>query len=282
VKQIYLIVVYLVTSLFSCNTIKINEIPPQFVYTIKEHGDSIFYSTNDGGIFRFHLDNTDSIIKIGYKKYHPIRSLLFSSEGVLFASSYRSGLYKVINDSLISYSSWYIPTWSMKHGPDGKIWLAAKSGVYKQCGDTFRTVTDLKEAFDLDFFNGDLVVAHFKGISFYDLETGKCKRTICKDTIFWMLTAIDSQLICGGVESCIIMSTNNRKSVTIGPRNNIPWACTIDTTQSILLGTEKGLFRIMKSDTKAHCIGYKNRCIKSVLVDSKGRLWVGKYFKDKK
>jgi hypothetical protein len=281
-KHSYFIILFLINIFISCNTIKINEIPAQFVYTIKEHGDSIFYSTNDGGIFRFHIENIDSVVKIGYKKYHPIRSLLFSLEGILFASSYRSGLYQVINDSMISHASWYIPTWSIKNGPDGNIWLASKYGVYKQAGDTFQTITNIKEAFDLDFFNGDLVVAHFKGISFYDLETGKCKRTICKDTIFWMLTAIDSQLICGGVESCIIMSTNNRKSVTIGPRNNIPWACTIDTTQSILLGTEKGLFRIMKSDTKAHCIGYKNRCIKSVLVDSKGRLWVGKYFKDKK
>jgi ligand-binding sensor domain-containing protein len=166
----------------------------------------------------------------------------------------------------------------MKTDPEGKIWLASKNGVYRQSGDTFELITNLREAFDLDFFNGELVVAHSRGLSFYDRETGMIRRTLCKDTICWLCTTIGSRLICGGTECCVIIENNRRRTVKLGPARNMPWACTADSTGAVVLGTEKGLYKIDENSKKAFCIGYYKKCIKSVLYDRKGRLWVGTYY----
>jgi hypothetical protein len=92
-------------------------------------------------------------------------------------------------------------------------------------------------------------------------------------------TVHDSILICGGVECCVILSGKEIRTVKLGPENNIPWTCTVDSTNSIILATEKGLYQIKNGEKKARCIGYYNKCIKSVFVDSKGTLRVGRYFK---
>lgn len=268
----------IIILLFSCNSIPHKEIRSSFVYAIKEHGDSIYYSTNRGEVFRFHPDSPDSQTVTGVKKDHPIRTFLFSDDNRLFACSYRSGLYVIKNESLYTRSSWYHQAWSMKTDPDGNIWLAAKDGVYRQKNDTFERVTDLREAFDLDFYNKELIVAHYRGISFYDYKSGTLKRSICKDTICWMCTSIGSRLICGGVECCIIIENNIMETYKLGPEQNIPWTCTVDSAGTVILATEKGLYKIDGISGKATCIGYYQKCIKSVLFDRKGRLWVGTYF----
>lgn len=209
-----------------------------------------------------------------------MRSLLFTNKGSLFACSYRSGIYKVINDTLSTRPSWNFPAWSMKADANGIIWLAGRNGVYKQCGDTFESFEANKEALDLAFYNNELVIAHYNGVSFYDINSGKLRKTICTDTICWMTTTVnDSLLICGGVECCVIINGNSIRTVKLGPKNNIPWGCTMDSSHSIFLATEYGLYQIKEGDKNARCIGYYKRCIKSVFIDSKGTLWVGRYFK---
>ncbi|HEX2956143.1 MAG TPA: hypothetical protein VHO70_04910 [Chitinispirillaceae bacterium] len=265
---------------FYCQTaVSFNEIPADFVYNIKQHGDSIYYATNSGEIFRFHLENADEPVSVGVKKNHPIRSLLFINDNTLLACSYRSGLYKVVNDTLDTRPEWYHPAWSMKAGTNGTIWLAGRNGIYKQSGDTFELFSECREAFDLAFYKNELVVGHYKGISFYDMDSGHLIRTLCKDTVCWMTTVIDTTLICGGVECCVIISGDSIRTVKLEPKNNIPWACAADSSHSLMLATEKGLFQIRNDDEKASCIGYYKRCIKSVFIDSRGTLWVGRYFK---
>ncbi len=266
---------------FYCKTaVSYKEIPADFVYSIKQHDDSLYYSTNSGEIYRFYLKNAAVPLLVGLKKNHPIRSMLFINDSLLFACSYRSGLYIVTNNTLNTCPQWYRPAWSMKTDPDGNIWLAGKNGIYKQNGNTFESFGDLKEAFDLAFYNNELVVAHYNGLSFYDLNSEKLIRTICKDTVCWMTTTIyDSLLICGGVECCVIISGENIRTVKLRPKNSIPWACAVDSSRSIFLGTEKGLYQIKEGDKKARCVGYSNKCIKSVFIDRKGTLWIGRYFK---
>jgi hypothetical protein len=272
---------FLFILFFYCQTaVPFKEIPSDFVYSIKQHSDSIYYSTNSGEIYRFQEENVGQPMMVGLKKNHPIRSIVFLNDSSLFACSYRSGLYRVGNDTLNTHPAWYQPAWSMKTGPNGNIWLAGRNGIYKQCGDTFVQFSDMKEAFDLAFYKGELAVAHYNGISFFNMNSGILKRTICKDTVCWMTTTVnDSLLICGGVECCVIICGDTIKKVKLGPENNIPWACAVDSSHSIFLATEKGLYQIQESDKKSRCIGYYKRCIKSVFIDNKGTLWVGRYFK---
>jgi hypothetical protein len=280
-KYITVAILHLLLLLFfNCIIVSYKEIPADFVYSIKQHGDSIYYSTNSGEIYSINTGRADKPRLIGSRKNHPIRSLLFTNDGAIFTCSYRSGIYKVINDSLCMRSCWNYPAWSMKTDHDGNIWLAGRSGIYKQFGDIFKSFGDMKEAFDLAFYNTDLVVAHYNGISIFDINTGKLQKTLCMDTTCWMTTTVhDSLLICGGIECCIIIDGDKIRTVKLGPKNNIPWACAIDSYNSIFLATEYGLYQIKEGDKKARCIGYHNKCIKSVLIDNNGTLWVGSFFK---
>ncbi len=269
-----------ITLLYSCKTsVPFHIIPAQYVYTIVEHNDSLYYSTPSGEIFRFSPDTPDSITRLGKKHFHPIRGLAFKNNGDFYAASYRTGVHRVLPDTLVAMPKMGRLAWSMKLDGFDNIWLAAIQGVFRQVNDTLMKFTDLREAYDVDFYHGKLAAGHGKGITLYDTATGCADTTYCKGTICWTIDVFDSLLVVGGVEVCALINNRHAEIIPIGPQHNIPWAAVRDSKGNIYLGTQKGLFRIKPNARQAECIGFKGKCIKSLLIDRKGRLWVGRYFK---
>ncbi|HEX2957057.1 MAG TPA: hypothetical protein VHP36_00575 [Chitinispirillaceae bacterium] len=254
-------------------------IPAPFVYKIVEHNDSIYYSTPSGEIFRFHTDNPDSIVLLARKKGCPIRGLAFKKDGTLIISSYEYGIHRLSNDSLAAVPKMGRRAWAMKLDNFDNIWLAGRWGVFRQKNDTLIKFTDLREAYDVDFYQGYLAVAHRSGITLYDTSIGQIEKTFSSTEIFWTIDIFDSLLTVGGVQTCALIQNQNEKYVPLGEKYNIPWSIVKDSNGNLFLGTEKGLYRIRSGKLKAECISFKGKCIKSLLIDSKGRLWVGRYFK---
>jgi ligand-binding sensor domain-containing protein len=59
----------------------------------------------------------------------------------------------------------------------------------------------------------------------------------------------------------------------------MPWSVVKDSLGTLFLGTQKGLFRAGPHDSVAGCIGLAEKCVKSVLFDDQGRLWVGTFYR---
>ncbi len=254
-------------------------IPAPFVYAIVEHNDSIYYSTPSGEILRFHPDNPDSIVHIALIKGYPIRSFAFKKDGTLYASSYETGIHRLTNDTLVAEPKMMREAWSMKLDDFDNIWLAGRWGVFRQKDDTLIKFANFREAYDIDFYQGQLAVAHNSGITLYDTSSGQIKIKFSKNTIFWTIDIFDSLLTGGGVQTCVLFKNHHEQYIQLERNHNIPWSIVRDENDNILLGTEKGLYRIRTGRKNAECIGFKGKCIKSLIIDRKGRLWVGRYYK---
>ncbi|MBN1575165.1 MAG: hypothetical protein JW913_01335 [Chitinispirillaceae bacterium] len=254
-------------------------LPAPFIYTIIGHNDSLFFSTPSGEIFSISPENPDVITRFGMNRFHPIRGLAFKKNGDLFAASYQTGVHRVLADTLIALPRMWRMAWSMKLDGYDNIWLAGRQGVFRQRGDTLIKFTGLHEAYDVDFHLGKCAVAHRDGITIYDTADGTAITTFCKNTVCWSIDIDGSLLIGTGSEVCVLVSPGDTTIIPIGPEKNIPWTAARDRNGTIYLGTQKGLFRIKPGARKAKCIGFKGKCIKSLFIDRKGRLWVGKYFK---
>lgn len=254
-------------------------LPPPFVYTIIEHNDSLYYSTQSGEVFSC-SPKTPNLppTRLGLRHFLPIRGLGFTKNGALYAASYETGVHRVLSDTLIPLPKMARPAWAMKIDGFDRIWLAGRNGVFKQHGDTLIRFTGLHEAYDVDFYQGKLVAAHRNGVTLYDTATGVADTTFCRDVICWTIDIFDSLLVVGGVEMCAIINGRSANRIRIGPKNNIPWSIARDSCGSLILGTQKGLLRIRSGTHQVQCIGFKGQCIKSVFTDRTGRLWVGRYF----
>jgi len=255
-----------------------NVIPAQFVYAIVEHKDSIYYSTPDGEIFCFHPDNPDSSVLVAHIKNFPIRGFVFKKDGTLYASSYQTGIHRLSNGTLVREPKMAREAWAMELDNFDNIWLAGRWGVFRQKSDTLIKFTDLREAHDIGFYQGYLSVAHRTGITLYDTSNGKIKQKFSKAVTFWTIDIFDSLLAGGGVQTCALIQNKNEQYIPLGGKHNIPWSFAKDINNNLFMGTEKGLYLIPCGKKKARCIGFKGKCIKSLLVDSKGRLWVGRFF----
>jgi hypothetical protein len=276
----YLIVLVIFPLLILCKREPVfHVIPAPFVYTIIEHNDSIYYSTPSGEIFRFHPDNPGSIVLVARKKGYPIRGLAFKKDGTLYASSYETGIQRLSNDTLVSEPKMGQRAWAMKLDAFDNIWLAGRGGVFKQKGDTLIKFSDLREALDVDFYQGGLAVAHRSGITLYNTSTGQIEKKFSTTAIFWTIDIFDSLLTGGGVETCALIENQHEQYVPLERDYNIPWSIVRDVNGNLILGTQNGLYRISYGKKKAECIGFRGKCIKSLLIDRKGQLWVGRFFK---
>lgn len=252
---------------------------PHYVYTIVEHNDSIYYTTPAGEIYRIAPGFPDSITFVGSKQHHPMRSLVFKKDGSLYASSYKSGCYRVTHDSLIQLPRLSRLAWSMKTDSCDNLWMATLQGVFRQRGDSLLRFTQLQEAYDIAFYRGTIAIAHRGGITLYDPITATPSITFCPDTLFWSLTSYDTLLIGGGVNVCALITGTTCKPVSLGSGHNIPWSSAIAANGTIVLATEKGLYIVNQEENRAHCIGFRGKCIKAVLIDRRGWLWIGRFFK---
>ncbi|MBN1307421.1 MAG: hypothetical protein JXA18_05865 [Chitinispirillaceae bacterium] len=256
------------------------QLPVRFVYTIIAHNDSLYCSTQSGAIFSISPERPNVITRYGLNHFHPIRGLAFKKNGDLFAASYQTGIHRVLADTLIALPKMWRMAWSMTIDCYDNIWLAGRQGVFRQQSDTLARFSDLHEAYDVDFYFDKCAVAHRNGITLYDTADGTVLTTFCKGTVCWSID-IDGPLLIGtGCEVCILVSPRDTTIIPIGPEKNIPWTAVRDRKGTIYLGTQKGLLRIKPGARKAECIGFEGKCIKSLLIDRKERLWVGRYFKE--
>jgi ligand-binding sensor domain-containing protein len=252
----------------------------EWVYTIAQHADSIYFSTLESGVFRFHPDHPEAVQRVGGFRRTPFRRLCFSKENRLFASSYYAGVFTAAADTMVPLSWAQYPAWAMKLDEQGSIWLACAQGVLRQSGDSMVRFCSVREAHDVAFFNGRVAVAHMRGISLYNRETGSLVREYAPGLVCWSVTAYDSLLVGGGVERCLIISrdTNACHEIRFGPAGNILWGTALDSG-TVHLATQRGVFKARLSDTVACIAAYKNMCVKSVFIDDKKRIWVGCFTK---
>jgi ligand-binding sensor domain-containing protein len=262
----------------SCSREQYSVIGQMHIYNIQQHNGSIYFSTVDSGIFRFSSACPDSLHRVGKKYRHPVRSIAFSQDGAWYASSYFSDMHS--RDSLLPFILFSQPAWSVKIDVHGNPWLAGLDGIYRHQAGGLSLFNSMSGVHDIAFHDKQLAVAHKDGISIFDQETGALMRVFCKGIICWTITQFDSLLIGGGLNVCVIIDKDNYKSITFGPSKNMLWATALTSDGTLYLATQKGLFRAKKNENKAHCVGFKGICIKSLLVDKNGRLWIGRFAKD--
>jgi hypothetical protein len=270
--------VMLVSS--SCSKENFRVINKMHVYNIQTCNDSIFFSTVDSGIFRFSPDHPDVIHRVGGAYRHPIRSIAFSSSGARYAASYNAAISS--RESLLPFILVLQPAWSIKFDGTDTLWVAGTRGIFKLRHDSLIVFNKMGEVHDIAFVGKEMAVAHKNGISIFQKETGALLREFCKGIIFWTIARCDSLLIGGGQNMCAIINKDQCKTVTLGLEKNMVWSAVIDSSGALFLATQQGLYRVLKGDDKAQFVGFKKTCIKSLLIDNKGRLWVGRFSREKR
>jgi hypothetical protein len=270
---------FIVTVLHStCSHEQWSVIDMMHIYNIQQHNDSIYFSTVDSGIFRFSPNSPDTFCRVGKKYRHPVRSIAFSKNGSCYASSYFSDLHS--RDSLLPFILFAQPAWSIKIDNRDTPWLAGLYGIYRSQADSLVLINRMSGVHDIAFRDNELAVAHKGGISIFNRETGALMREFCKGIICWTITQFDSLLIGGGLNVCVIIDKGHDKSIVFGPSKNMLWATAVTSDGTLYLATQKGLYRAKKNENKAHYAGFKGICIKSLLIDKNGRLWIGRFAKD--
>ncbi len=254
-------------------------VPHSFIYSIVGHNDSLYFSTLENGLFRFHPDNPGAVVRIGGFRRFPFRSMLFLADGHLLAASYYGGVFCAGRDTLTPLKTAPYAAWSMRLDDSGSLWLATTRGVLRQAGDGMIVFKNLADAHDVAFVGNSVAVAHMRGITFYNRETRTVVAEYCRGVICWTLARFDSVLAGGGSGICILIGPSGCRAVRVPPQGNMPWSITRDTSGAIVMATQKGLFCAGPRDSVAHCIGFEGRCVKSVTVDRSGRLWVGTFYR---
>jgi hypothetical protein len=256
-----------------------------WVYSITQHNDSLYFSTLENGVFCFHPDRPGAVRRVGGCRRLPFRTVCFTKEGTLLASSYYAGVFRAGHDTLLSVPWARYPAWAMRLDGQGNVWLACAQGVLRQRGDSLVRFCGVREAHDIAFFNGQVAVAHMKGISLFNRETGALVRDYARGLVCWSITSYDSLLIGGGIERCLVIpknfdaNANAYREIRFGPPHNILWATALDSSGILHLATQQGMLCARLSDTAAVLSGYENVCCKSVIIDNKGSIWVGRFIK---
>ena len=252
-----------------------------WVYNIKQHNDSLCFSTLENGVFCFHPDRPGSVRRVGGFRRMPFRTVCFTKENRFFASSYYAGVFYASKDTLLPLPWAQYPAWAMKLDEQGNIWLACTQGVMRQRGDTMVRFCGVRDAHDIAFFNGRVAVAHRQGISLYNRETGSLVREYAHGCVCWSVTTYDSLCIGGGVERCFVIARDADAchEIRFGPAGNILWATALAGDGTLYLATQHGLLIARCTDSVARVAAFNDICVKSVCVDTKKRIWVGCFAK---
>jgi hypothetical protein len=277
--RVFLFFLMIILLPCSCSRENYHVINKMQIYSIQRYKDSVYFSTADSGIFRFSPSNPDSIHRVGKKYRHPLRSIAFSKNGVCYASSYVSDIHT--RDSLLPCILFPQPAWSVKIDADDNPWLAGFRGIYRRQGDSLIFFNRMSDAHDIAFYGNEVAVAHKNGISIFNRQTGSLVREFCKGIICWTIARFDSLLIGGGLNICVAIDNDRCKTITFGPERNMLWSVALAPNGTIYLATQKGLYRAGKDAATASLAGFKGICIKSLLLDEKGGLWIGRFSKNK-
>jgi hypothetical protein len=254
-----------------------------WVYDIKQHNDSLYFSTSESGVFSFHPDHPNAVRPVGKSRRQPFRTMCFTKDNTLLAASYYAGVFRASQDTMLSVPWARYPAWAMRLDGQGNMWLACPQGVLRQQGDSLVRFCGVRDAHDIAFFHGMVAVAHMRGISLYNRENGALVYDFGKGLVCWSVTAYDTLLIGGGVERCLIISKDSSayscRQIRFGPAHNILWSTALDSGGVLLCATQQGLYSARLSDTVAALAGFESVCCKSVFIDTKGRMWVGRFVK---
>lgn len=278
-----LIVSFFSILLASCsqkeNTYPYHLIPRTWVYCIKQHNDSIYFSTSEDGIFQFHPDHPEALRRVARVGRLPFRSMVFRENGALFASSYYSGVYRLEKDTLLPVLWAQYPAWAMKQDAQGALWLAGTRGVFFERSDSMILFKALRDAHDIAFLGNEVAMAHMQGITVFNRDNGTCTAEYCKGVVCWAVNGYDSFLVAGGLGLCAVITKDGCRNIALVPKDNMVWSIEKDSHDTLFLGTQKGLFRVAPGSGRAECIGFSGQCVKSLLIDKCGRLWTGRFYK---
>jgi hypothetical protein len=264
----------------SCTKEKFLVVNRLHVYNLQQHNDSIYFSTLDSGIFRFSPDCPNDIFQVGRTTVQPIRSIAFSGKGLCYAASYNPTILS--HGSLFPFILVRQPAWSIKFDENDTLWVAGIRGIFRLRHDSLIAFNRMGEVHDIAFVGKEMAVAHKNGISIFHKETGELLREFCTGVMCWTITQQDSLFIGGGHNVCVIINKDRCKTVTFGPDNNMVWSAALDSNGTLFIATQKGLYRAEKNTDHAQFAGFGKTCIKSLLIDKKGRLWVGRFSQERK
>jgi len=209
----------------------------------------------------------------------PFRSFIFMNDTII-ASSCQDGLYRAEGDSMYPVMSAPYPGWSIKLDEEKNIWVAGIRGIWHEIQGKFISFSTRSDVHDIAFYRGKLAITDSKGISLYDKNTGHLEHEWRRGVVCWTAKSYDSLLIGGGQNLCLIVNNETCREYRVGPDNNALWTTVLDSQGNVYCGTQKGLYRIDIKSNTVSCIGSKGVCIKSLFIDSKMRLWAGKFSKD--
>jgi ligand-binding sensor domain-containing protein len=252
-------------------------VPGGLVYNLQYHGDSIYFSTLEEGVFRFPPDHPETVKRIGRKGMLPIRSLAFGRDGRLYAGSYADGVHYLDRDTLLPFRAAPERAWSLKFDDEGTMWIAGSYGIFRVRRDSLERFCPLHEAHDVAVTDSVVVAAYANGIAVFTKDKGQLVREYCKGVNFWSITRYDSIIVGGGLNLCAVISGNRCTTVPLGNSRNFIWGSARDSTGAFYLATQQGLYVLDEEQRSVNLVGYKGTCIKSILFDKKGRLWVGRY-----
>jgi hypothetical protein len=247
------------------------------VYSICRHNDSLYFSTPNDGIHRFHPSHPETVVSVARCGKLPFRAMAFSPGDTLYAISYVSGLHFMLGDSLPAYPGCGYPGWSLKRDEEDGYWFAGTQGVFRFHAGRCSKIIALPEAHDAVVIDSLVYAAYLYGLSVYDARDGRLVKHLYEKTNFWWIGRQGRLLIGGGTNLCVVIDNKAIREVTFAPPGNILWAAVIDGSGALFLATQKGLFRAAPGKKTAACIADKGRCIKTVFMDRDGTLWAGRF-----
>jgi hypothetical protein len=272
-------IILLTSMLWVCCTKEYRVIPDTFVYSIVQKQDTIYYSTNSTGIYKFPLKIPEQHSDVLKLKGIPVRSFLFTPNDSIYALSYTRGLFIADRGTVRSFLPHEIPGWSMVYDDSGNIWVAGLHGVYRVAHDRITKYSSDFDIHDIAVHDNRVYLATYHGIHVHDLKTGAFVDELYAGINFWRIRMTGDTLIAGGKDVCVFKYDNSIRTITLNHAGNIIWDFAIDKKGVLFFATEFGLYRCKPDEAVAQCIAFKGKCIKSVFIDSSGQLWVGKYFK---
>lgn len=274
-----LVIAVLVSFLLSSCTPDYSCIPGEMVYDIVEHGDSLYFSTMDKGIYRFSPSDIAHVARVSAVGRMPFRALTFLNDTTLYAASYMTGLRVLEGDSLVPVHRGIAPAWDMSIDDQQVLWLAGEFGVHRFVGDSIDRFLNLSSAHDVIAWEDTVAVAHANGVSFYDRNSKALLKQFATDTLFWSIERHGTTVVAGGKNVLLLIRDGNAQHIPFGPHGNIAWQTAIAADGTVYLATQMGFFRYDPARGAVKCIGEKGHCVKSVEVARDHAVWIGRYYR---
>lgn len=270
---------------FACGPhpdVEIRLLPCDKVYSIVPLRDSLYFSTLNRGIFRMHPDNPALAERVAGFHAAPFRSFIVTPDRAILAASYEQGLFRVRGDTMLPVAGLPRVIWRIRQDVvDGRFWFATERGVFVSDTSGYQQFSPIPDAHDIAFISGQIAVAHLNGISILDRNSGTVLRDYCTGQSSWVVETIGTRIIGGGGPLCCSIDPQNGRIDTIELKHNYLWSVTSYGAGNLLLGTQRGVFLVTKGSKRARIAGLPGICVKSVVVDSAGRVWAGKFWTEK-